>query len=140
MPEPSGHSYAKAISKALADANLPPTAVNLLVPHGLGIASHDRAELSGLHQVFGGGLDRVPMSPIKGQIGNLAAGCGVDAAAAVLGLHHNTIPGARNTKKILGDAKLNISPETREARVDVSVSSVYSLGGQNAALLFKRTS
>src|SRR5687768_5879477 len=58
-PEPSGHSYAKAIQKALADANLPPAAVNLLVPHGIGIPKHDRAELSGLHAVFGGGLERV---------------------------------------------------------------------------------
>ena len=58
---PSGHSYGKAISKALADANLPPTAVDLLVPCGLGIPSHDRAELNGLHNVFGGGLERVPL-------------------------------------------------------------------------------
>ena len=31
-PDPTGHSYGKAIGKALADANLPPTAVDLLVP------------------------------------------------------------------------------------------------------------
>src|SRR5260221_520914 len=33
-PDPSGHSYARAMQKALADANLPPNAVDLLVPHG----------------------------------------------------------------------------------------------------------
>ena len=83
-PDPTGHSYGQAIGKALADANLPPTAVDLLVPCGLGIPSHDRAELAGLHNVFGGGLERVPLAPIKAQTGNLAAGSGVDAAAAVL--------------------------------------------------------
>ena len=72
------------MSKALADANLPPNAVDLLVPCGLGIPGHDRAELAGLHNVFGGGLERVAMAPIKAQTGNLAAGSGVDAAAAVL--------------------------------------------------------
>lgn len=137
-PEPTGHSYGKAISKALAEANLPPNAVNLLVPTGLGIPTHDRAELQGLHNVFGGGLDRVAMAPIKAQIGNLAAGSGVDAAAAVLGLHHNTIPAAINTANPLDGQKLNVSNKVREAKVDVAVSSVYSLGGQNAALVFKK--
>ena len=137
-PEPSGHSYGKAISKALAEANIPPTAVDLVVPHGIGIPGHDRAELNGLHNVFGAGLARVAIAPIKAQIGNLAAGCGVDAAAAVLALHNNKIPPARNTAKPISDHPLNVSPEAREAKVNVAVTSVYSLGGQNAALVIRK--
>jgi 3-oxoacyl-[acyl-carrier-protein] synthase II len=137
-PDPSGHSYGKAIGKALAEANLPPAAVDLLVPSGLGIPSHDRAELAGLHNVFGGGLDRVALAPIKAQTGSLAAGSGVDAAAAVLALHHNTIPPAINTTSVLDGQTLNVAPQPRGAKIDVAVSSVYSLGGQNAALVFKR--
>ncbi|CAN5617990.1 beta-ketoacyl-ACP synthase II [soil metagenome] len=137
-PDPSGHSYGKAITKALAEANLPPTAVNLVIPAGLGIPSHDRAELEGLHNVFGGGLDRVPLAPIKGQIGSLAAGSGVDAAAAVLALHHNTIPAAVNTTTVIDGKTLNVSTKPRDAKIDVAVSTVYSLGGQNAALVFKK--
>src|SRR5215218_4189128 len=72
-PAPTGSSYGKAVQKALADANLPPTAVNLIIPNGLGIATHDRAELTGLLTAFGAGLSRIPFSPIKGQIGNMAA-------------------------------------------------------------------
>ena len=136
-PDPKGHSYSRAIGKALAEANIPPTGVDLLVPCGLGIPTHDRAELAGLHQVFGGGLERVPMAPIKAQTGNLAAGSGVDAAAAVLALHHNTIPPAVNTRKPVDGLKLNVKPEARDAKVNVAVSSVYSLGGQNAALVFR---
>jgi 3-oxoacyl-[acyl-carrier-protein] synthase II len=138
QPDPRGHSYGKAVGKALADANLPPKAVDVLVPCGLGIPSHDRAELAGLHNVFGGGLERVPLAPIKAQTGNLAAGSGVDAAAAVLALHHNVIPPAVNTRKPLDGMKLNTKAEARDAQVNVSVSSVYSLGGQNAALVFRR--
>src|SRR5687768_7441494 len=137
-PDPAGHSYGRAIGKALADANLPPNAVDLLVPSGLGIPAHDRAELAGLHNVFGGGLSRVPLAPIKAQTGNLAAGSGVDAAAAVLALHHNKIPGAVNTRKVIDGHELNVKPEARDAELNVTVSSVYSLGGQNAALVFKR--
>jgi 3-oxoacyl-[acyl-carrier-protein] synthase II len=138
QPEPTGHSYGKAISKALADANLPPNAVDLLVPTGLGIPTHDRAELSGLHNVFGAALERVALSPIKAQTGNMAAGSGVDAAAAVLALHHDKIPAALNTRKVFDGKRLNVKPEPRDAKVNVSVSSIYSLGGQNAALVFKK--
>lgn len=137
-PEPTGHSYGKAITKALSEANLPPTAVNLVIPTGLGIPTHDRAELAGLHTVFGGGLDRVPLAPIKAQTGNLAAGSGVDAAAAVLALHHGTVPAAINTKNVIDGQKLNVAVAPREAKIDVAVSTVYSLGGQNAALVFKK--
>ncbi|HYE19040.1 MAG TPA: beta-ketoacyl-[acyl-carrier-protein] synthase family protein [Tepidisphaeraceae bacterium] len=137
-PCPTGLSYGKAVSKALADANLPPAAVGLIIPHGIGIPAHDRAELAGLSTVFGAGLSRVPMAPIKGQIGNLAAGSGVDAATAALALHHGVIPPAVNTTKVAGDVGLNVSATARDLKADVAVSSVYSLGGQNAALVFKK--
>jgi len=137
-PGPTGDSYSRAISKALMDANLPPAAVDLLIPMGLGIASHDQAELNGLTQVFGGGLDRVAMSPLKAQISNLAAGGGAEAAAAVKSIAEALVPPAINTRKIRDGRKLNVSPEPRQQKINVAVSSVYSLGGQNAALVFKK--
>ncbi len=137
-PDPTGASYARAVQKALADANLPPAAVDLLVPCGVGIPAHDRAELNGLTTVFGGGLPRVPVSTPKAQMGNVAAGSGIDAAAAVLAVRHDKIPPAINTRRVAGGVDLNVSAEARDATVNVSVSSVYSLGGQNAALVFKK--
>jgi 3-oxoacyl-[acyl-carrier-protein] synthase II len=78
------------------------------------------------------------MSLTKTQTGSLAAGSGVEAGTAVLALHAGKIPPSVNTIKPVDSTRLNVSPETREAKIDVSVSSVYSLGGQNAALVFKR--
>ena len=137
-PDPSGHSYGRAIGKALADANLPPNAVDLLIPCGIGIPSHDAAELNGLTQVFGGGLERVAMSPIKTQIGNLAAGSGAETAAALFAIRDGKIPPALNTRKVRDGKKLNVAAQTRDHNVNVSLSSVYSIGGQNAALVFKK--
>ena len=138
-PEPTGHSYGKAIENALKDAKLSSADIDLLVPHGLGIASGDRAELNGIIKSLGAdGTSRVALSPIKAQIGNLGPGCGADAAAAVLALHHGVIPPAVNTRNAIDGRKLNVAPTSREAQLDVSVSTVYSLGGQNAALVFKK--
>ncbi|HSU68058.1 MAG TPA: beta-ketoacyl-[acyl-carrier-protein] synthase family protein [Tepidisphaeraceae bacterium] len=138
IPDPSGHSYSRAISKALVEAGVSPEQVNLLIPHGLGIPSHDRAELAGLTKALGEAVHTIPLAPIKAQTGNTAAGSGIDAAAAVLSLKHGRIPGAPNTQKVIEGQKLNVRPDVREAKIEVAVSSVYSLGGQNAALVFRK--
>jgi len=137
-PDPTGHSYSRAITNALADAKLSSADVDLIVPHGLGIPAHDRAELTGFQKAFGERLSQVPMAPIKAQTGCLAAGCGIDAAAAVLALKQNTIPPAVNTKCTHAGFAVNVAPESRPAKINVALSSVYSLGGQNAALVFRR--
>jgi 3-oxoacyl-[acyl-carrier-protein] synthase II len=137
VPDPSGHSYSRAISKALAEAGVSPADVGLLIPHGLGIPSHDRAEIAAVKKAFGEYATTVPFAPIKAQTGNTAAGSGVDAAATVLSLFHGQIPGSLNTKRPIDGAKLNTAGKVREAKIDVAVSSVYSLGGQNAALVFR---
>jgi 3-oxoacyl-(acyl-carrier-protein) synthase len=68
----------------------------------------------------------------------MAAGSGVDAATAVLAVSHGVVPAAINTKRVIDGQSLNVSGAVREMAVGVVVSSVYSLGGQNAALVFKR--
>jgi 3-oxoacyl-[acyl-carrier-protein] synthase II len=137
-PSPTGQSYGRAISNALKEASISPEQIGCFIPHGLGIPSHDRAELAALRASLGTSLEKIPIAPIKSQTGNLAAGSGVDAAAAVLALHHNTVPPAINTRKPIDGLRLNTAPESRSAIVNVSVSSVYSLGGQNAALVFRK--
>ena len=137
-PDPTGHSYGKAIENAIKDARLKAADVDVLVPHGLGIPSFDRAELSGLQSALGDELKRIAVAPIKHAIGNLAAGCGADAAAAVLSLRHGMVPGSRNTEHIIDGLKMNVSTESRDVAAEVSISSVYSLGGQNAALVFRK--
>ncbi len=137
-PEPSGHSYAQAIRNALKEAAVSAEDVGVLVPNGLGIASHDKAELAGIRAALGTAAEKVPVSPIKAQIGSLAAGSGVDAASAVLALYHGKIPPGVNTRKIVDGGKLNVARETRDGKIGVALTSVYSLGGQNAALVFRK--
>jgi len=137
-PEPSGHSYGKAIENALKDAKLGSSDVDLIVPNGMGIASFDRAELNGLRKSLGDDLPRIAMATVKSQIGCLGAGCGADAVAAVLSIKLKQIPPAINTRKTIDGQRLNVITAARDANVNIALSSVYSLGGQNAALVFRR--
>ncbi len=137
-PDPSGHSYGKAVENAIKDAKLSPGDIDLLIPNGLGAPSADAAELAGLKSTFGSELPRVAFAPIKAQIGTCGAGCGVDAAAALLSLDANMIPPSVNTKNLIGDVKLNVSTTAREQKLTTALSSVYSVGGQNAAMVFRK--
>ena len=78
------------------------------------------------------------MSPIKSQLGNLAAGLGAEAVAAVKSIADAVVPPAINTIRPIDGKTLNVSREARRQQVNVAVSSVYSLGGQNAALVFRK--
>lgn len=137
-PDPSGHSYGRAIASALRDAKASAADVDLIVPHGLGIAKFDQAELNGLKSVFGDSLSKPLCAPIKAQMGNLNAGTGVDAATAALSVYHNKVAPAVNTKNLINGAKLNVSTSAREQEVNLAVTSTYALGGQNAALVFRK--
>jgi 3-oxoacyl-[acyl-carrier-protein] synthase II len=137
-PDPTGHSYGKAIENALKDAKVSPADVGLLIPNGIGLASADKAELNGIAKCFGESLSKIPVAATKAQTGNLAAGCGVDAATSVLSIFNGVVPPSVNTKAIAGGQSLNVSASTRQQQVNVAVSSTASLGGQNAALVFKR--
>jgi 3-oxoacyl-(acyl-carrier-protein) synthase len=77
------------------------------------------------------------MSLTKAQTGALAAGSGVEAGIAALAVDAGKIPPSVNTIKPVNSMHLNVSRETRDSKINISVSSVYSLGGQNAALVFK---
>ncbi len=137
-PDPTGQSYAKAIENALKDAGLSPKDIDLFIPNGIGLPGSDRAELNGLRKALGPELERVAFAPIKPQISYLGAGSGVDAAAAALSVSTGKVPPAKNTKKIIDNQKLNVSENYREMPVKVAVNTVYSLGGQNAALVFRK--
>jgi 3-oxoacyl-(acyl-carrier-protein) synthase len=137
-PIPTGHSYGKAIENALKDAKLSPRDVDLLVPHGVGIESSDRAELNGLRQALGDDLSRVATRRSRRR-----SACSAPVAAPTPRRPSSPstsgkIPPGLNTRKPRDGQKLNVSPETREAKLNVAVSSVSSLGGQNAALVFRR--
>lgn len=133
-PDPSGRAYAAALTKAMADAGVKPADVSCLIPCGTGTASHDAAELAGLQCAFGSSLAQVPIALPKSQIGNLEAGCAAECAFAALAVASDVVPPAINT----ANAALNLSKTARQQPVNVAISSVWSIGGQNAALVFKK--
>ncbi len=133
-PDPSGTAYGAAITKALADAKVKPSEVSCLIPCATGHPRHDQAELAGLQHAFGSALSQIPMALPKSQTGNIEAGNAAECAFAALAVSNDMVPPAINTS----NDKLNLARSARAQTVNVAVSTVWSIGGQNAALVFKK--
>jgi len=140
-PHPEGRGLAVALNKALADAGVTPAQTDLVTAFGAGLREHDRSEAAAIRTVFAARSAPVPVMSIKAGLGNSGAGSGaIDFIAAVLAVHHGTIPPAINSTPADPECGLNvITNGPVDASLEQAVSVAYALGGgQNAALVLKR--
>jgi 3-oxoacyl-[acyl-carrier-protein] synthase II len=139
-PHPEGEGASRAIEAALADAGLPPSAIDFVNVHGTGTPLNDQAESRALHRVFGPRAAHLPLTSTKGVVGHLLGSSGaIEAVATVLSLQHGAVTPTPGEGEV--DASLEIDlvvgvPRPLEARHALSTSLAF--GGSNAALVFSR--
>lgn len=137
--EPDGQGIQIAIEKALAEAQIEPDDLDLIIPHGTGIPADDLAEARAIRAALGEAAARVPVWPTKSMLSNTgAAGGAVDIVAAVCAMRDGKIPAAKNCDRKAEGCDLNIVTEPREAKIRYALSCSYSYGGQTAAIVLKR--
>lgn len=137
--EPDGKGIQIAIEKALAEAQIEPHDLDLIIPHGTGIPADDLAEARAIRAALGEAAARVPVWPTKSMLSNTgAAGGAVDIVAAVCAMRDGKIPAAKNCDRKAEGCDLNIVTEPREAKIRYALSCSYSYGGQTAAIVLKR--
>jgi 3-oxoacyl-[acyl-carrier-protein] synthase II len=94
--DPDGIGTELAIRAALRDARLEPNQIGHVNAHGAATKVSDLAEARAFHRVFGPGPS-VPVTGLKGFIGNLASGCGaVELVGSLLGVNRGQIPPTLN--------------------------------------------
>jgi len=141
LPDPRGRGIKLALEKALTDARIGPEQVDLVAPFGSAAVDHDRAEMTAWNEVFGDRLREIPAMTTRGSTGNNGAGSGaIDFSAAVLALHHNTVPPSVNTDDPDPLCRFRfVQCDPIDARASYAVTLGTTLaGGQNAALVLKR--
>ncbi|NOR67276.1 MAG: beta-ketoacyl-[acyl-carrier-protein] synthase family protein, partial [Woeseiaceae bacterium] len=136
--EPDGKGIQIAIEKALADAEIRPEDLDLIIPHGTGIPADDLAEAKAIQAALGDATARIPVWPTKSMLSNTgAAGGAVDIVAAVCAMNEGKIPAAVNCDKRANGCRLNIASEPRDMKIRYALSCSYTYGGQTAAIVLK---
>jgi 3-oxoacyl-[acyl-carrier-protein] synthase II len=139
-PDPAGRGGVLALRGALESAGVAPEEVNYINAHGTGTDLNDAMETRVIKQVLGDAAYKVAVSSTKSMVGHLLAGCGaVEGVATVLTLQTGVIPPTINLHTPDPECDLDYTPlEARVANPRIAVSQNFGLGGQNAAVVFRR--
>ncbi len=139
LPDPDGEGIEQAVRAALRDAALDGSEIDLIVPCGMAVPEVDRAEAAALRRVFGPRLADIAMAPTKAAVGNCAAGAGaLDACVAAAALRHQRVPAVLNCQRPL-EGLAAAAAESRPADLRQALVLSLGIGGQNAALVLKRS-
>lgn len=127
----------RAVSGALAKANLAPGDIDAIVPLAHGSATTDDPERGALAAVFGDRLAEIPMITLPPMTGNTLAGQGgLMLVAGALALHEQRLPGRVHAGAPTGvDAGAGAGGDAQLGYVLVCATG---LGGQSAAVVLGR--
>ena len=132
-----GDGVASAILQALADAQLRPEDVGMIVAHGNGTPRSDASEAAALRRVFGAAMP--PVTAFKWAFGHLIAAAGIlDAVLALGALKLRLVPGIAPLDVVAHDCEgLPLSATPQAPRSDVALIVCRGFAATNAALLVR---
>ena len=136
--EPDGKGIQIAIEKAVMDAQIEPEDLDLIVPHGTGIAADDLAEAKAIEAALGEVVRDVAVWPTKSMLSNTGAASGaLDVIAAVCAMNDGKIPAAKNCDRKADGCNLNIVKQPQQTNIHYALCCSYTYGGQTAAVVLK---
>ena len=136
-PDPDG--MVRAMAAALADASLPPEAIEHVNAHGTGTTANDAAETSAVHKTFGAHAARLAISSTKSMVGHaLGAAGALEVVAAVMAVRDGIVPPTMNYLGPDPACDLDYVPnEARRLPLRSALSNSFAFGGLNAVLAFR---
>jgi len=137
--EPDAKGTQIAIEKALADAQIEPKDLDLIIPHGIGDPADDLAEAKAIQRALGQAATNIAVLPTKSMLSNTGAASGaLDVIAAVFAITEGRIPAAKNCDTKADGCNLNIVKQAQETNINYALCCSYTYGGQTAAVVLKR--
>ena len=139
IPSPDPNPAIAAMRQAIADAGLPPSAVDYLNAHATSTPVGDIAEVKVLETVFGADLPKMSVSSTKGMTGHLlTAAAAVEALACIVALEKQAVPPTINLDQPDPECPLNhVANVAQQRRVRVTASNSFGFGGSNTCLILR---
>ena len=138
-PAENGGGAARSMRVALADAELPVTAVDYINAHGTSTPLGDVAETEAIKTVFGHHASTLCVSSTKSMIGHaLGAAGAIEAVTSILALQNDIAPPTINLENPDEGCDLNYVAQNAQARdINVVLSNSFGFGGTNGTVIFK---
>jgi len=139
-PDPEADGAARAMTLAMKDAEVEPSAVGYINAHGTSTPYNDKSETMAIRRVFGEHARKLAVSSTKSMTGHLigAAG-GIEAIATALAIHHGILPPTINYETPDPDCDLDYVPnQARKQDVEVALSNAFGFGGTNATIVLRK--
>ncbi|HEX9302891.1 MAG TPA: beta-ketoacyl-[acyl-carrier-protein] synthase family protein [Thermoanaerobaculia bacterium] len=136
----TGEEPARAMSLALAEAALPPDAIDYLAYHGTSTALNDRVETRAVRHAFGRSAPRLPGSSIKSMIGHPQGACGAaGVAATLLAMRDSFLPPTINLEAPDSECDLDyVANESRKTSFEHALCNCIGFGSKNSALVMSQ--
>ncbi len=134
-----GDGLVRAIRQALADAQLNPRDIGMIVAHGNGTRQSDASEAQAIRAVFGTGDAAPPVTAFKWAIGHLIAAAGiVETVLALAALRRGIVPGIATLADLDPEcAGIRVSAAAQKPRGDTALILCRGFAGTNAALIVR---
>ncbi len=139
-PDPTGSGLARAMTNALQDAGLEPSAIDYINAHATATTAGDLAELSALKSVFTGEA-KPKVSSTKALTGHgLSLAGALEAGICCLALREGFMPASAKIQQLDPACEgISILTERCDEAPDVVMSNSSGFGGANVALIFSTT-
>jgi 3-oxoacyl-[acyl-carrier-protein] synthase II len=139
QPRDPGSGLVETMRGALACAGLLPQDIDYICAHGPGHPVLDKAETRVIKLVFGDHAYRIPVSSIKGVIGNpLAAAGPLQVIACSCAMRDGMIPPTANLTEAAPECDLDYVPgRARHYRARRILINAHGLGGGNSSLVLQ---
>ncbi len=137
---PGGEGGARAMCRAMRQAQINPGDVAYINAHGTSTPVGDPAETAAIKSVFGDRAKKLAVSSTKSMTGHLLGASGaIETIAATLAVHHNVVPPTINYETPDPECDLDYVPnEAREIPVEIAISNSFGFGGHNAVIILRK--
>lgn len=130
---------ARAITQALADAEVAADAIDYVNAHAAGTPVGDAAEAGAIRRALGHAVEEVPVSSTKSMSGHLISGAAAfEAVACLAALARQAVPPTLNLDHPDEQCRLDhVRHVARERAVRVTASNSFGFGGANLCLVIR---
>lgn len=135
----TGRGLKRAMKAAIRKAEIDPSEIDYINPHGSGTPLNDRVETAVFKELLGEAAYGVSISSIKPITGHCMGASGsVEALACVMAIRDQKVPPTINYTTPDPECDLDYVPNVAKSRrVRVSMTTSVGLGGHNSCLIFR---